>query len=123
MEKHVSNKMFLNKNVGVSLWRYQLRNRDEWVFFFAPTWRISPRSGFSPDGFSSTFLGLCFGVSKWVEEFRSFLNPEIFQERVPGKKCCGPHHCGGFTSPISAKLWSKRFTRPKIRMAMENHHF
>lgn len=86
MEKHVSNKMFLNKNVGVSLWRYQLRNRDEWVCFFSPTWRISPRSGFSPDGFSSTFLGLCFGVSKWVEEFRSFLNPEIFQERVPGKK-------------------------------------
>ena len=34
MEKHVSNKMFLNKNVGVSLWRYQLRNRDEWVRFF-----------------------------------------------------------------------------------------
>jgi len=47
---------------------------------------VSPHSGFSPDGFSSTFRGLCFGVSKCVEEFRSFLNPNIFSGTSSRKK-------------------------------------
>ena len=84
---------------------------------------VSPHSGFSPDGFSSTFLGLCFGVSKCVEEFRSFLSPNIFSGTSSRKKKLRASSLWGFyiTYLISAKLCSKRFTRPKIRMAMENH--
>lgn len=56
-EKHGKN-MFLIKCSWTKMSEYHFGvtsfwNRDEWVCFFSPTWRISPHSGFSPDGFSS----------------------------------------------------------------------